>query len=81
MNVYDPWLAPRGERNDVVQLFRRVVEEAPDVAGGLTDALLVFHERDAHEPLAVFAEADARRNRDVGLLDQQLGKFDAAERS
>src|ERR1700738_5068386 len=52
-----------GKRNDVVQLFRRAFKEAPDIAGGLTDSLLVLDQRDSHESFAIFAEADARRHR------------------
>src|SRR5258708_35390647 len=70
-----------GKWNDVVQLFRRAFKEASDVAGGLTDALLVLDQRDPHESLPVFAEADARRNRHPGLLDQERGEFDAADRA
>ena len=73
--------AALGERHDVVQLFRRGFKKAPDVAGGLADALLVLDQRDAHEALAVLAEADAGRDRDLGLLDQQRRELDAAERS
>ena len=55
------------------------LEEAPDAARGLADALLVLDQRKAHEIVAVLAEADARRDGDVGLLDQELRKFEAAE--
>src|SRR5262245_31468601 len=74
-----PWSASCSERHNVVQLLRRVLQETLDIAGRLTNTLLVFHECNAHKALAVFAEADARRNRDVGLLHQKLGKFHAAE--
>ena len=66
--------------DDVVQLLGRVVEKAADVTRGLTDTLFVFDERDADKALAVFAEADARRHRDIGFLDQQLGKLHASKR-
>ena len=62
-----------------MKLLRRGVEEAADIACGLADTLFVFDQRDAHIALAVFAEADAGRDRDVGLLDQQLRELDAAE--
>src|SRR5215831_10571749 len=74
-----PWLAPRGERNDVVKLVRRVVEKPANISRGLAYALLVFDQGDAHESLAVFTEPDARRHRDIGLFYQQLGKFHAAQ--
>jgi hypothetical protein len=54
-------------------------EEPLDVARRLADAVLVLDQRDAHEIVAVLAEADARRDRDIGLLDQQLGEFERAE--
>src|SRR5471030_723767 len=72
-------LAPGGERDDVVKVFRRGFKEAADIARGLADALFVLHQRDAHEALAVFAEADAGRDREFGLLHQQGRKFHAAE--
>src|SRR3974390_1524875 len=40
-------LTSRRQRNDVVQQFRAGFKKAPDIAGGLPNALLVFHERDA----------------------------------
>src|SRR5262249_3107092 len=55
-------------------------EKTADIARGLADALLVFHQRDANEVFAVLAEANAWRDRDVGLFHQQLGKFHTAER-
>ena len=56
-------------------------KKAADVARGLPDALLVLDQRDADKALAALAEAGARRHRDLGLLHQQLGEFDAAEAS
>src|ERR1051326_8564181 len=76
----DARLTARGERNDVVQHFRAGFKKAPDVAGGLADALLVLDQRDAHKTLAVFAEAGAGRHRDARLLDQKRRELDAAER-
>ena len=58
-----------------MQLLGSVVEEAADVTRGLADTLFVFDERDADKALAVFSEADARRHRDIGFLDQQIGKL------
>src|SRR5450759_5107210 len=72
-------LAPGGERDDVVKVFRRGFKEAADIARGLTDALFVLHQRDAHEALAIFAETNAGRDREFGLLHQQGRKFNAAE--
>ena len=62
--------APGLEGNDVVQLLRTGFKETPDVAGGLADALLVLDQRDAHIALAVLAEGNARRHRDLRLLDK-----------
>src|SRR6202040_3872568 len=72
-------LAPRCQRNDVVQHFRPGFKKAPDVAGRLTNALLVFDERDADVAFAVFAKAGAGRYGDSGLLNQKRGEFDAAK--
>ena len=66
-----PALAPRRERNDVVQFFRPGFKEAAHVAGGLADALLVLHERDAHKAFAILAKADAGRDGKLGLLHQE----------
>src|SRR3979411_608431 len=63
-----------------MELFRGRFKKPANVARGLADTLLVLHERDAHEPLAALAEACSRRHRHLGLLDQELGEFDAAER-
>src|SRR5271166_3447517 len=46
--------------------------DGPSPARGLADALLVLDQREAHKVVAVLAEADARRDGDVGLLDQQF---------
>src|SRR6185295_18440839 len=73
-------LAPRGERDDVMELFRGRFKKPANVARGLPDALLVLHKRDAHKALAALAEASPRRHRHLGLLDQELGEFHAAER-
>src|SRR6267154_38473 len=73
-------LSPRGERDDVMELFRGRFKKPANVARGLPYALLVLHQRDAHEALAALAEACPRRHRHLGLLDQELGEFDAAER-
>ena len=42
-----------------MQLFRAGFKEAADVAGSLTDSLLILDQRNAHEPLPVLAECDA----------------------
>src|SRR5437764_15125541 len=72
-------LAPLGQGDDVAQLFRTRFKKATDVAGRLADALLVLHERDTHVSFAVLAKANARRNRDLCLFDQERRKFHAAE--
>src|SRR6185437_1345727 len=53
-------------------------QEELDVARRLTQSLSVFDERDADIAFAVLAESDARRHRDIGLLEQQLGESQAA---
>src|ERR1700736_165410 len=73
--------AALGEGDDVVQLFRRGFKEPAQVAGRLPDALLVLDQRTANEPLAVLAEADAGRHRELGLLDQQGRELDGAKRA
>ncbi len=55
-----------------MQLFQAGIKETADVARGLTDALFVLDQRDAHEALAVLTERDAGRNRNLGFLDQQF---------
>src|SRR5437867_2176871 len=45
----------------------------------LADPLLVLDEREPHVAFAVFAEADARRYRHLGLLNQELGELERAE--
>ena len=75
-----PLLAPRRERNDVVQLVGRVLEKAADVSSGLPNPLFVFDKRNPDVAFAVFSKADAGRDRDIGLLDQQFGKLHASER-
>src|SRR5688572_10545406 len=50
--------------------------EAPE---RLPDPLLVLDEGEADVPLSVLAEADAGRDRDSGLLDEQLAELQRAE--
>src|SRR5690606_10441938 len=64
--------APRRQRLHVVGLIGRRREETFDIARSLTDAVLVFHECQAHIVVAVLPEAYPRRYRDIGMLDQQL---------
>src|SRR5207249_9053969 len=40
---------------------------------------LVLHERETNVTLAVLAEADARRHRDLRFLDEELGELERAE--
>ena len=49
-----------------------------EAAQGLPDAVLVLDEGEADVALAVLAEADARRDRDLALLDQHLGELERA---
>ena len=64
-------LAALGQGKNVVQLPRPGFKEAPDVAACLPDALLVLDQRDAHMALAIFAKADAGRDRDIGLAARE----------
>src|SRR6185295_9114521 len=74
-------LPARGRhRDDVVQRLVSAFKETADVARCLAHTLLVFDQGDAHVILALLAEADARRHREVGLLDEQLREFERAER-
>jgi hypothetical protein len=66
----DAYSAPLCEGDDVVQLFRSGFKEAPQIAGRLTDSLLVFHQCDAHKPFPVLAKTAPRSDREVGLFDQ-----------
>src|SRR5438094_5429649 len=54
-------------------------EEGFDVAGGLAQALAVLDQRDAHEALAVLAEADPRRDRDIGAFEEELREGEGAD--
>src|SRR5437868_795059 len=51
-----------------------------ETAQRLPDAVLVLDECEAHVALAVLAEADARRHRDLRLLDAELRELERAER-
>src|SRR5262245_124894 len=55
------------------------VTEVFETAKRLADSLLVLDQREADVALAVLAEADPRRDRDLGLLDQQLGELERAD--
>ena len=69
-----------GKGNDIVHRRWALREKLLDVARGLTDAVLVFDQRDADVALAVFTEAETGRDGDIGLLDQQLGELHRTER-
>src|SRR5271167_2552296 len=77
------WSVPRSrlllELHHIVQRLLGGFEETPHAARGLADALLVLDQGEADEIVAVLAEADPRRDRDVGLLDQELREFEAPE--
>ena len=47
-----------------------VLEHGLDAADGLTDARFILDQREAHIFVAVFAEADAGRDADLGLFQQ-----------
>ena len=52
-----------------------ILHHALHVARRLADALLVLHETDAHMPVAIFTEADARRHRHIRLFEQHPQLF------
>src|SRR3989441_13363219 len=56
----------------------RSAPETLQAAQRLTDALLVFHQREPHGAFTVLAEADAGRDGDLRLLDQELREFQRA---
>src|SRR5713101_5162581 len=55
-------------------------EEGLDVARCLAQALAVLDEGDADETLTIFAKPDPRRDRDIGALEQEFRKSEAADR-
>src|SRR6202022_3322484 len=73
-------LGARRHGHDIVQGAIRSVEEAAQVASCLPYALLVLDHRNADELIAMLAEADAGRDRDIGMLDEQLGEAERAHR-
>src|SRR5688572_5481930 len=56
-----------------------LAEHVADPAHRLAQAVLVLDQRDAHVVVAVVAEPDAGRDRDVRALEQPLGEPDRAE--
>src|SRR5437899_1781908 len=52
-----------------------LAEHVADAARRLAQAVLVLDQRDAHVIVAVVAKADARRHRDLRLLEQALGEL------
>src|SRR5256885_6356106 len=75
-------LRGRGRGAHRAAQFRGVIaslQEGFDVAGRLPQALAVLDERDADKPLAIFAKTGAGRDGDIGALQQQLRKPEAAE--
>src|SRR5213593_3985622 len=55
-------------------------ERAADATHRLAGAVLVLDEREAHVVVAVLAEADAGRDRDLGLLEEELRELERAHR-
>ena len=56
-------------------------ERVTNSAERLARAMLVLDQREAHEAVAVLAEADAWRDRDLGLGEQKLGELERAHRA
>src|SRR5688500_16525150 len=57
-----------------------LAEHVADAAHGLAQAVLVLDQRGARVVVAVVAEADAGRDRDLRAVEQPLGELDRAER-
>src|SRR5437016_13191291 len=76
---FDDALAAAGERNHVVQRFDAAFKEAPDVARGLANTLLVFDHGDADKTFTVLAEGDPGRDHDAGFLHHQRCELHAAD--
>lgn len=53
-------------------------QETLQIARCLTNSMLVLHEREADVIIAHLAKADTGSNGDICLLDEDLGKFQAA---
>src|SRR5215472_341969 len=58
--------------------FARSALNVLEAAERLLDALLVLDEGEAHVAVSVLAEADARRHRDLGLLNAELRELQGA---
>src|SRR5579872_1010344 len=56
----------------------RVREGLLDAANRLASAMLVLDQRETYEAVAIGAESDSRRDRNLGLAQQELGKFQRA---
>src|SRR5947209_4792379 len=54
-------------------------EHLLDAARGLSKALLILHQSNAHEALAVLAKTHSGRDGDIAFRQQPLGEFDRAE--
>ena len=74
-----PLLTPASSASPRCAACRRRSRRNAGRRRGLADALLVLDQSQPHEVVAVLAEADSRRDGDVGLLDQQIREFEAAE--
>src|SRR5262249_28824674 len=56
----------------------RIAQGMADASDRLAGAMLVFDKREAHEAVAIRAEADTGRYSDFCLGEQELGKFKRA---
>src|SRR5271156_4926310 len=52
-----------------------------DSAERLARAMLVLDQRETYEAVAVLAEADSRRDRDLGFREQELGELERSHRA
>ena len=55
-----------------MQTLIRRIEETTQIARRLTKALFVFDQRETQVTFAMLAEAFARRDSEIGFLDQQF---------
>jgi hypothetical protein len=88
-SVFSKWRAStEPTRHQIIETKKRIkrsggagrvhavaLQEALDVARRLTQPLLILDHGDADKALAILAITDARRDRDIGLREQLLGKF------
>src|SRR3954467_12316414 len=76
--VRSPCELPVSGRQRPCDASAELGERLAEVAGGLVDALLVLDEREADVAVATRTEADAGRQRDLGLTYEERRELDRA---